>query len=417
MCNLKIDPTTWTTDFLMDKGEELIHRLALSAHGALITYKLVLGRCLLAGHQIDLHRRFGCNSIIHYAVQHLGVSRKEAQGVYRVARTLEQLPLLTRAAETAAINWCKLREVVSKATPETERFWLEICKRYSVRQVSALVLKTPAGGLPGDPGPEARQATVHDLRIQLEPEAKAVVERALAVLAQREGRVIHLAEALEWLCADLLSGAELMELKESRGKQENKLVNEARNLAKENGPTWDGLVAVEEETVDSMRLAKKAEPHWANPRRRQVTPAERRHLLRRDGYRCQTPGCGNHLWLEVHHIEFYCEGGLTLPPNLVMLCSGCHANVHRGHLRISGTVDQGLVFRDAQGRRLDRDQEFATAQWLDFWFGWTERSWTEQLLAHTEIGQPPGGGRRLEQFLKGAMGSIREKQPVHKSGK
>ena len=394
MCNLNVDPTTWTTDLPMDKGEELIHQLALSAHEALITYKLILGRCLLAGHQIDLHRRFGCNSIVHYAVQHLGVSRKEAQGVLRVARALEALPLLTRAAESGAINWCKMREVVSKATAETEQFWLEICQRYNVRQVSILVARTPFGGIPGDPKVDTRQASVHDLRLRLEPDARAVVERALAVLAQREGRVVHLAEALEWLCADLLAGAEVTEVKLARKEEEERLLRETR-------PTWDGLVAVEQETHGEVQVAKRAEPHWSNARRRQVTPAERRHLLRRDGYRCQTPGCGNHLWLEVHHIEFYAEGGLTVPRNLVMLCRGCHANVHRGNLRISGNCEDGLVFRDRRGRRFDRDQEFATAQWMDFWLGWSERSWTEQFLAHTTVGVPPGGSERPEEFLVG----------------
>ena len=153
--------------------------------------------------------------------------------------------------------------------------------------------------------------------------------------------------------------------------------------------------------VGEVQVAKKAHPHWDNPHRRKVTPAERRQILRRDGFCCQTPGCGNHLWLEVHHIEFYSEGGLTVPPNLVMLCRGCHANVHRGHLRISGDAEEGLIFRDRFGRCLNRDQEFATAQWLDFWLGWSRRSWTEQLLATTEVPAPPGGSEKLDQFLAG----------------
>ena len=50
-----------------------------------------------------------------------------------------------------------------------------------------------------------------------------MVERALAVLARREGRLVHLTEALEWLCADLLSGAELSEVKEARLEEEKEL--------------------------------------------------------------------------------------------------------------------------------------------------------------------------------------------------
>jgi len=75
-------------------------------------------------------------------------------------------------------------------------------------------------------------------------------------------------------------------------------------------------------------------------------------LLRRDGYGCKTPGCENRVWLHVHHIAFYCGGGVTIPSNLVVLCSRCHKNVHEGWLRISGTAPGGLAFRDAQGRSL-----------------------------------------------------------------
>ena len=86
--------------------------------------------------------------------------------------------------------------------------------------------------------------------------------------------------------------------------------------------------------------------------------------MRRDGYGCMTPGCENRIWLHVHHVAFYCRGGVTMPDNLVVLCSRCHRNVHEGWLRVSGTAPGGLRFSDAWGRKL-LDWEMAGSLLLD----------------------------------------------------
>ena len=107
-----------------------------------------------------------------------------------------------------------------------------------------------------------------------------------------------------------------------------------------------------------------------NPHARHPSKSQRTGLLRRDGYCCSVPGCPNRLWLEIHHIKRYCDGGQTLPDLLVTLCRKCHKNVHDGHLHITGTVSDGLLFTDSAGRNLARDYRIAKAEWLDFWLGW-----------------------------------------------
>ncbi|MCA9780423.1 MAG: HNH endonuclease, partial [Candidatus Eremiobacteraeota bacterium] len=61
-----------------------------------------------------------------------------------------------------------------------------------------------------------------------------------------------------------------------------------------------------------------------NANSRFPTSAQRKALLRRDRYCCRTPGCTNHLFLEIHHIVRYSQGGKTLPRFLLTLCSRCH---------------------------------------------------------------------------------------------
>lgn len=107
-----------------------------------------------------------------------------------------------------------------------------------------------------------------------------------------------------------------------------------------------------------------------NPKARQATPAQRRELMRRDGYCCATPGCPNHTWLELHHIVRVVDDGDTVTYNLVTLCSGCHRNVHKGLLRIDGDADQRLTFRDADGRDLGRAYGLEIAGWLNLHTGW-----------------------------------------------
>lgn len=61
-------------------------------------------------------------------------------------------------------------------------------------------------------------------------------------------------------------------------------------------------------------LLARPGPSWKNmrlrynPENRLLTPAQRREILRRDGYQCSTPDCPNTLWPHTHHIAFYAAG-------------------------------------------------------------------------------------------------------------
>jgi 5-methylcytosine-specific restriction endonuclease McrA len=53
----------------------------------------------------------------------------------------------------------------------------------------------------------------------------------------------------------------------------------------------------------------------------------RQRILRRDTWRCQS--CGATSRLEVHHKQFRSQSGHDSEPNLITLCSNCHARIHR----------------------------------------------------------------------------------------
>ena len=80
-----------------------------------------------------------------------------------------------------------------------------------------------------------------------------------------------------------------------------------------------------------------------------IPPAVRRKVLRRDGRRCVVPGCHNHLYLDVHHLDPRAEGGGHHPERLATLCGAHHRSAHLGHLCIDGTASEGFIVRHGDG--------------------------------------------------------------------
>lgn len=92
--------------------------------------------------------------------------------------------------------------------------------------------------------------------------------------------------------------------------------------------------------------------------RRDVPDRVRRLVEHRDGHRCRVPGCDQTLWLQIHHVVHWEDGGPTDTANLASLCGGHHRQHHQGLLGITGDADLppgtagALTFTDARGNPL-----------------------------------------------------------------
>ena len=75
---------------------------------------------------------------------------------------------------------------------------------------------------------------------------------------------------------------------------------------------------------------------------RTVPPALRAAIEDRDRG-CRAPGCTQVRWLEVHHLVHVCDGGQTVPENLLCLCGRHHDDHHRGVLGIEGDLTLSLI--------------------------------------------------------------------------
>ena len=306
--------------------------------------------------------KFAMSSVIAFARAALGLSQKEAYTYRRVARELQALPLLTQAAEKGEVSWSKLREVVSVAIAETEELWLKLCGEFTCGQVQTLVSLTPYGGVPGDL-PKEKTSHGSEYRCRFSPELVVIIERVLQQRSQKEGRALSFAEAVELLFTEALLGKPFDEAQEklrvdqhrehlSEQLSQHSLVTQAQKIVQEfhenealeicshvgtgettgeerllgdNAPDAWLHVGTAESTarnsdtnssshtadccssdVCTHNLLEQALGHLRfNPDNRLPTAAQRKALLRRDRYRCQTPGCPHHRWLHLHHITWH----------------------------------------------------------------------------------------------------------------
>lgn len=69
-----INPIYWRLDNLLTCETDTIHELACKAAGTLTSYRLVVGRCLLALQETGRYRDYGVSTAMHYATNVLGLA-------------------------------------------------------------------------------------------------------------------------------------------------------------------------------------------------------------------------------------------------------------------------------------------------------------------------------------------------------
>ncbi|MFA7482814.1 MAG: hypothetical protein WC314_20065, partial [Vulcanimicrobiota bacterium] len=198
------NPAYFRLDMLLSLGVSQVHEFARRATATLTTYRLILGRCLLAMRESKGFKKFGCSSEIHYATAKLGMNKRAARECRRVARSLLYLPKLTQAAENGLIDWSMLREIVRKAVIETEDYWLKLAKELDCDQIEKLVSQTPKGGVPGDVFEEPEQPT-SELRCKLSEEVLAMLDHARRLHSVEQGEAVTTAQVLEFALVSYIS--------------------------------------------------------------------------------------------------------------------------------------------------------------------------------------------------------------------
>ena len=240
-----IDPVHWSTKAIISLGDEVIHELAKRASATVNAYKLTVGRCLLAVERSKLHQRMGYSGAIHYAVMVLGLGKKKACELRRVARELEELPKLSKAAELGQVGWGKLRVIVSKATMETEDFWLGIAPLRTCDEIEKLAASTERGKLPWE-SPETPEPLTR-FQFHLGAVAGELFERVIQAVSQENEKPMSAGEVIEHLAIERLAKRpltpEIIEATREEARRGNsaakhrhaRLIQEARQLVEDCG--------------------------------------------------------------------------------------------------------------------------------------------------------------------------------------
>jgi len=374
-----------------DDTEILANEIALlSAHIQAATCRLLL---LIA--EMDRrggHGDLGFISCAHWLSWRTGDSLSTAREKVRVARKLEDCPLVHEAFAEGRISYSKVRAITRIVTPENEQVLLEQALDGSTSQLERVV-RAYRRAAPAEQELAQRQQAgrnlsyYHDdenmvvLRGRLPPEVGALLVKALQVAG--EAQQDDSAEPAQQLCDALgeVAGAALSHgLAEQQGKAPRAdykvLVHvDGDVLANPEAPgrcEVQGAVGISPQTARRLCCdAPALEVHDAGEqppcgegrenapetfqlkrRRRRAGAALRRAVRARDKGVCSFPGCQNRRYLHLHHVKHWAQGGSTDLGNLTLLCSHHHRAVHEGGYQVERGKQGGLRFSTPGGSLL-----------------------------------------------------------------
>ncbi len=185
------------------KSERLLARIA-RARGAV---EIFLGEGLAALDRGDRLARLCYSSVGDYAREALGIGARTAQGMVRLARELRERPLLREAVRKGEIGIARAQAILAVARGEAEAGWVERAGHETVRELERAARNAGA--------PEEDEETWRRLRIHVEPEDRAKVDRALEVAGKILGPTSSRWERLESMAQEYL-GSHASKLDEDR---------------------------------------------------------------------------------------------------------------------------------------------------------------------------------------------------------
>jgi hypothetical protein len=291
-----------------------------------------------------------------------GESARKARDKLETARRLESTPDLADTALRGDISDEQLTPVAQLATPETSADWAERAPNISPldlrRMERARRLVTPAdedarrearelrwwmredagmlslrGEIPGVDGVLVKQVLDH------------IVEHTKPAKGERWDTYAHRgADALVQLCREHVDDASGDPVVPARPRVVVN-VDPQGHADVEGVPISQATVArmLEDAIVEAVFWVDGA-PFAYGPGRTTIPDRLRRAIYARDRH-CRVPGCERTTGLVIHHLISVCEGGLTEPGNLCLVCEGGSSDHHRqlnphGRYRLVGNPNE-----------------------------------------------------------------------------
>jgi hypothetical protein len=331
------------------------------------------------------HAQWGCQTCAHWLSWQCGLAPRAARERLRVARALEELPLITAAFASGTLSYSKVRAMTRVATPDNEAELLTIGEHGTAihveravrayRRVRAIDDETDAEN--------ARHATrflQYDWdddgsltgSFRIPPDMAAVFTKAIDIARghvppdpdgpagpAREPAATN-SDALMLLAETFLAHA----APESGGDRFQIVVNVDEAVLADDDA--DGVCELDEgpalapETVRRLSCdasiieAVSGAVDHAFDRKAPAIPAATRRAVRRRDRGCRFPGCGRRAFTKVHHIRHRAHHGTNALTNLVELCWFHHRLVHEGGWNLRFDTDGEILAIRPNGNVLPR---------------------------------------------------------------
>lgn len=331
-----------------------LHKNFVSSVRALRRDLIRAGYYLLKVREQGIHRFLGYSRIQDYAESVAGLTTRQCQDLLTMARRLPEFEEVESALRSGSLGWSQARLIVSRTDPQDQLRWLGVARGESVKGLeleireSATIHPGEADRMP-DSGNEGEETATLVGSVfkepntgQPEPEPMPTPSEETPPEPQERSHYITLKftgpQYALWqrLTEQRRQGEDLAEriLTALAGGQEGAhvletvlVVLECPRCGQATTPTSRGEVPLSTPLLEAARCDAVLEDEDAF-RHRAIAPRLRRRALRRARYRCENPGCGQAVFLQVHHRRPVAGGGSDDARNLVVLCWRCHRELH-----------------------------------------------------------------------------------------
>jgi hypothetical protein len=323
------------------------------------------------------HEAWGFHSCGAWVAWRCSIDPRSAREHVRVARALDELPLVREKFSRGELSYSKVRAITRIATAEIEDELVEMARFATAAQLERLVR-----GYRRVVSLESAEAAHRDrflsydwdedgslcIRGRLAPEDGALFLKAIEAgrdsIREREEADsapprVNGADALMEVAEGFLAGSRGAR---PAGERHQVIVHaDAKALTADDDAAGCGLddgPAICAETARRLACDASLVSILHGPKgsldvgrkTRAIPPSMRRALRERDDGRCRFPGCENRRWVDAHHILHWAQGGKTNLENLILLCGHHHRLVHEGGFSVARKVDGSLVFRRPDGK-------------------------------------------------------------------
>ena len=321
----------------------------------------------------------GIRSPAHWLAWQAGVSLRRARRLVGIARRTGELPCTAAAFTAGSLSEDQVAEIAANVPAARDAELASFACSATVAQLHKVAREHLDPPVLDEPADEDRNAVVFGhgddgrwrLRADLDPALGALVHKALEACRDAEFHARHPEAAagsrpvgVTWTDAlTRMADAALTGLTGDRPAGERHQVvihvrasDTATSTHLHLGPalppqvrrhlTCDATLRYLLEDDDGVPLA-------LGRKQRSVSPQQRMVIEDRDKA-CRRPGCGQHRWLHIHHLDHWEDGGRTDIDRMCALCPRDHDLHHRGLLGITGdpTRPDGLTFTDRHGQVL-----------------------------------------------------------------